>query len=70
MDVAKHRSPFVFAHNELPVVMMFPAVNKKPIEFGPQEFSNVALQRFALDHAAAAGAFLDVEVPDRTRTEL
>ena len=33
MDVAQNNSPFVFEPDELPVIMIFPANNKKPLEF-------------------------------------
>jgi hypothetical protein len=52
MDVRAHRSPFVFEEGELPVAMLFPADDKRPLEFD-QPFSEEALHAFVREHAAA-----------------
>lgn len=51
MDVRVHKSPFVFEEEELPVVMLFPAEDKRPLEYDlPIEDAN-ALMAFASEHA-------------------
>ena len=51
MDVAQNNSPFVFEPEELPVIMIFPANNKKPLEF-TDRLSVEALESFVSEHAA------------------
>lgn len=51
MDVAQNNSPFVFEPDELPVIMIFPANNKKPLEFTGR-LSIEALESFVSEHAA------------------
>ena len=51
MDVAQNNSPFVFEPDELPVIMIFPANNKKPLEFTGR-LSVEALESFVSEHAA------------------
>lgn len=50
MDVAQNNSPFMFEPDELPVIMIFPANNKKPLEFTGR-LSIEALESFVLEHA-------------------
>ena len=50
MDVAQNNSPFLFEPEELPVIMIFPANNKKPLEFTGR-MSIEALESFVLEHA-------------------
>ena len=50
MDVAQNNSPFFFEPGELPVIMIFPASNKKPLEF-TDRLSVGALESFVLEHA-------------------
>ena len=53
MDVKVNMSPFHFTAAELPVIMLFPALDKKPLEFsGP--LSVEALANFAREHAGGA----------------
>ena len=49
MDVRAHKSPFVFEEGELPVAMLFPAEDKRPLEFD-QEIGSDALFAFLLEH--------------------
>ena len=53
MDVVAHKSPFVFEDGELPVVMIFPAEDKRPLEFD-EAISSDALMAFAAEHATIA----------------
>ena len=63
MDVSVHKSPFVFEDSELPVLMLFPAKDKRPLEFN-EVFDEEKLQGFVAEHCstlpkeegAAAGA--------------
>ena len=63
MDVSVHKSPFVFEDSELPVLMLFPAKDKRPLEFN-EVFDEEKLQAFVAEHCstlpkeegAAAGA--------------
>ena len=49
MDLTSSKSPFVFEDSELPVVMLFPAKDKRPLEFtGKVEVD--ALQAFCKEH--------------------
>ena len=50
MDVVEHKSPFVFKPSELPVVMLFPAYNKRPLEFS-DAFSVNELDSWTRKHA-------------------
>ena len=50
MDVAQNNSPFMFEPGELPVIMIFPANNKKPLELTGR-LSLEALESFVLEHA-------------------
>ena len=49
MDVSVHKSPFVFEADELPVVMLFPSVDKRPLEFDG-ELNHERLATFAKKH--------------------
>ena len=50
MDVREHRSPFAFRAGELPVLMLFPARNKRPLEFS-DDFSLASLDAFVKKYA-------------------
>ena len=50
MDVKAHKSPFVFEEEELPVVMLFPASDKRPLEFDG-EITHQRLVSFMAEHA-------------------
>lgn len=51
MDVSKDKSPFVFEDNELPVLMLFPASDKRPLEFNEAiEYAKIAA--FAEEHCS------------------
>jgi hypothetical protein len=52
MDVSRHKSPFVFEQSELPVVMLFPAADKRPLEFSGALRVD-ALARFDEENASA-----------------
>ena len=49
MDVRLHKSPFVFEEGELPVAMLFPAEDKRPLEFD-QALTPELLRDFAAEH--------------------
>jgi len=55
MDVREHRSPFVFDEGELPVAMLFPADDKRPLEFD-QALTTELLLAFAREHASTMNA--------------
>ena len=55
MDVSVHKSPFVFEDNELPVVMLFPGYDKRPLEYD-SPLSTAELERFARENGSAAKA--------------
>ena len=66
MDLTSSKSPFVFEDSELPVVMLFPAKDKRPLEFtGKVEVD--ALQAFCKEHCKeeappeAVGAAADAD---------
>lgn len=50
MDVREHRSPFAFRAGELPVLMLFPARNKRPLEFS-DDYSLASLEAFVKKYA-------------------
>ena len=50
MDVTSQKSPFVFSEDELPVVMLFPAMDKRPLEFS-DDVTLDALTAFARQHS-------------------
>ena len=52
MDVAEHLSPFQFDPAELPVIMLFPALDKKPLEFSGA-LSVEALANFSREHSGS-----------------
>ena len=49
MDVSVHKSPFVFEADELPVAMLFPAEDKRPLEFD-LALTPEALMGFVREH--------------------
>jgi len=49
MDVSLHKSPFVFEDSELPVLMLFPAKDKRPLEYN-EVFDADKLQAFVAEH--------------------
>jgi thioredoxin-like negative regulator of GroEL len=51
MDVRVHKSPFVFEPDELPVVMLFPSEDKRPLEYDKKLEDTGALVTFASEHA-------------------
>lgn len=51
MDVSVHKSPFVFEDDELPVLMLFPAADKRPLEFS-EAFEQASLSAFATEHCS------------------
>ena len=51
MNVDKHKSPFVFEDEELPVIMLFPASDKRPLEFDAK-LTAEELHRFAREHGS------------------
>ena len=55
MNVKEHKSPFVFEDDELPVIMLFPASDKRPLEFD-SELTTAELQRFARENGSAPAA--------------
>ena len=62
MDVGVHKSPFQFSPTELPVVMLFPATDKRPLEFSG-ELSAARLKRFAGAHARTLQDDSDLRAP-------
>lgn len=50
MDVQEHRSPFAFRAGELPVMMLFPARVKRPLEFS-DDYSLESLDAFVKKYA-------------------
>ena len=50
MDVKQHKSPFVFEDSELPVAMLFPAKDKRPLEHD-KGLAVDELQAFVEEHA-------------------
>ena len=62
MNVKEHKSPFVFEEDELPVIMLFPASDKRPLEFD-SELTTAELQRFARENGSAPS-------PDEPKAEL
>jgi hypothetical protein len=54
MDVITHKSPFVFEEAELPVAMLFPAQDKRPLEYD-QAFDAQKLRAFLAEHTGSAG---------------
>ena len=55
MDVRAHKSPFVFEEGELPVAMLFPAEDKRPLEFD-QALEPEKLMAFAQEHGTTLKA--------------
>ena len=51
MDVSKDKSPFVFEDSELPVLMLFPASDKRPLEFN-EAFEQGKIGAFAEEHCS------------------
>ena len=51
MDVSVHKSPFVFEESELPVLMLFPAKDKRPLEYN-EVFDEEKLQAFVAEHCS------------------
>ena len=51
MDVSVHKSPFVFEESELPVLMLFPAKDKRPLEYN-EAFDTEKLQAFVAEHCS------------------
>ena len=51
MDVSVHKSPFVFEESELPVLMLFPAKDKRPLEYN-EVFDEEKLQAFVVEHCS------------------
>jgi len=51
MDVSAHKSPFVFEDDELPVIMLFPAKDKRPLEFD-KTLTTEELRVFAIDNGS------------------
>lgn len=51
MDVSVHKSPFVFEESELPVLMLFPAMDKRPLEYN-EVFDEEKLQAFVAEHCS------------------
>jgi len=52
MDVRLHKSPFVFEDDELPVAMLFPAKDKRPLEFDDETFGAAQLRTFARENGS------------------
>ena len=55
MNVRAHKSPFVFEEGELPVAMLFPAEDKRPLEFD-QELTPELLHAFVREHGVTLRA--------------
>jgi hypothetical protein len=53
MDLTFNKSPFVFEDSELPVVMLFPAKDKRPLEFD-EKLTRGALHNFAANNGGNA----------------
>ena len=68
MDVGQHKSPFVFEDNELPVVMLFQAADKRPLEFD-DAFTVAALDRFVREHGSTLKSAAS-EAPAAAKSEL